>query len=211
MDAEQLATRRASRQGSRYPRWTPEQDQTLRELRHTHKPEQIARLVGRSHKAVNHRAHLLGMEKLNRYTAWVDPTLLERVKLLWLEGKSATEIAQITDCGLTRCAIIGKLHREGLSNLRPPSQPKQKQQPKPKRNHNPFHYGRKPWRPKRETEATGVPSPNLPSLNLSILEVKNGQCKYMAGEDHLCCAHPVVAQGSSWCASHYRVVCGGNQ
>jgi hypothetical protein len=50
------------------------------------------------------------------------------------------------------------------------------------------------------------PSPDAPpSLNLSIIAVKPNQCRYMAGEGHLCCGNPTVGD-SSWCDHHYRVV-----
>src|SRR5271157_3388560 len=46
--------------------------------------------------------------------SWTD----ERVELLrqhWLEGKSASQIASLLGHGLSRNAIIGKVHRLGLA------------------------------------------------------------------------------------------------
>lgn len=45
------------------------------------------------------------------------------LKKLWLEGQSATEIARQLSGGLTRNAVIGKVHRLGLSERTAPSQP----------------------------------------------------------------------------------------
>ena len=44
---------------------------------------------------------------------WTEPRI-ERLKQLWPEGLSATEIAKVLGGGLTRCAVLGKVHRLGL-------------------------------------------------------------------------------------------------
>ncbi|MDI6625357.1 MAG: GcrA family cell cycle regulator, partial [Brevundimonas sp.] len=38
------------------------------------------------------------------------------LKKLWLEGQSASQIAKQLGGGVTRNAVIGKVHRLGLSN-----------------------------------------------------------------------------------------------
>ncbi|HEY0948219.1 MAG TPA: GcrA family cell cycle regulator [Candidatus Paceibacterota bacterium] len=45
------------------------------------------------------------------------------LKKLWLEGQSATEISRQLGAGITRNAVIGKVHRLGLSGRATPSQP----------------------------------------------------------------------------------------
>lgn len=59
---------------------------------------------------------------------------VESLKKLWLEGLSASQIAK-TLCGVTRNAVIGKVHRLGLSGRATPSQPARTQfkAPKPAR------------------------------------------------------------------------------
>lgn len=42
------------------------------------------------------------------------PAMIDRVSHLWIEGKSAREIATEVGCGLSRNAIIGKVTRLGL-------------------------------------------------------------------------------------------------
>ena len=42
---------------------------------------------------------------------------------LWLEGQSASQIAKALGGGVTRNAVIGKVHRLGLSGRAAPSQP----------------------------------------------------------------------------------------
>ena len=62
--------------------------------------------------------------------SWTD----ERVALLkklWVEGKSAAEIAKMLGGGLTRNAVIGKAHRLKLSNRVSPIQQNNKKPPAP--------------------------------------------------------------------------------
>lgn len=46
--------------------------------------------------------------------SWTDERV-ETLRKLWLEGLSATQIANALSCGVTRSAVIGKLHRLGLN------------------------------------------------------------------------------------------------
>ena len=48
---------------------------------------------------------------------------VEILKKLWLDGFSASQIAKQLGAGLTRNAVIGKVHRLGLSGRASPSQP----------------------------------------------------------------------------------------
>ena len=52
---------------------------------------------------------------------WTDERV-ELLKKLWLEGLSASQIAKQLG-GVTRNAVIGKVHRLGLSGRATPSQP----------------------------------------------------------------------------------------
>src|SRR3954469_12301115 len=52
---------------------------------------------------------------------WTDERV-ETLKKLWLEGHSASQIAKQLG-GVTRNAVIGKVHRLGLSGRATPSQP----------------------------------------------------------------------------------------
>lgn len=44
---------------------------------------------------------------------WTDERV-DRLKELWMSGMSATDIALTLNCGITRNAVIGKVHRLGL-------------------------------------------------------------------------------------------------
>ena len=75
----------------------------------------IALRMGRTASAVQNRANRLGFaRRVNEASGWSDQRI-EQVRTLWQAGKSATEIAKILDCGLTRNAVIGKVHRLGMS------------------------------------------------------------------------------------------------
>ena len=53
---------------------------------------------------------------------WTDDRV-GALKKLWLEGQSASQIAKQLGGGVTRNAVIGKVHRLGLSGRATPSQP----------------------------------------------------------------------------------------
>jgi GcrA cell cycle regulator len=56
--------------------------------------------------------------------SWTDDRV-EVLKTMWMEGKSASQIAKELG-GVTRNAVIGKVHRLGLSNRATPSKAKAK-------------------------------------------------------------------------------------
>lgn len=53
---------------------------------------------------------------------WTDERV-EVLRKLWLEGLSASQIAKQLGGGVTRNAVIGKVHRLGMSGRSSPSQP----------------------------------------------------------------------------------------
>jgi len=77
---------------------------------------------------------------------WTDERV-ETLKKLWLEGHSASQIAKQLG-GVTRNAVIGKVHRLGLSGRAAPSQPARPAFKAP--------------RPPRQA-ATSVPAPRRPT------------------------------------------------
>lgn len=62
--------------------------------------------------------------------SWTDERV-EKLKELWAEGKSASQIAKEMG-GVTRNAVIGKVHRLGLSNRGPGTGEEQKAEAAPK-------------------------------------------------------------------------------
>src|ERR1700728_3629095 len=49
-----------------------------------------------------------------RQMAWTDE-IVEQLKQHWIDGKSASQIASLLGNGVTRNAVIGKVHRLGLA------------------------------------------------------------------------------------------------
>ncbi len=71
--------------------------------------------------------------------SWTDERV-EQLRKLWLDGKSASQIAAELANGITRNAVIGKVHRLGLSGrVKSPGQPAPR--PRPARPQSASHGG----------------------------------------------------------------------
>ena len=97
--------------------------------------------------------------------SWTDERV-ETLKKMWGEGQSASQIAKELG-GVTRNAVIGKVHRLGLSNraasgtaTKAESKPKAKPAPKAKAEAKPAP---KPEKPEMKTEAAAPPKSTLPA------------------------------------------------
>lgn len=140
---------------------------------------------------------------------WTD-TRVARVKELWTKGKSAAWIAAELG-GVTRNAVLGKVHRMGWANL----SPKKKPQPRPT-----------PPRPKiadrnkvreaqkiRQIEKEPKPEPfvartaDVAPLNLDILQLRDTTCRFPYGDEppFTFCGHPVKPD-RPYCEAHCRIV-----
>jgi GcrA cell cycle regulator len=107
---------------------------------------------------------------------WTDARV-ELLKKLWLDGKSASQIAKQLG-GVTRNAVIGKVHRLGLSGRAAPSQPGRLvfKAPRPPR---PVQA-----RPLRRLELV-ADSPKLQSEPVNILE-EPGTATILTLGAHMC-------------------------
>ncbi len=125
--------------------------------------------------------------------SWTD----ERVELLrqhWTEGKSASQIAGLLGHGLTRNAIIGKVHRLGLAGrAKAPGssapRPRPAQAPRPQavrpapqpRVHGATALAMAPAQVEDEAEA--LESVVLPmSLRVTIVDLRETMCKWPLGD-----------------------------
>lgn len=54
-------------------------------------------------------------------SVWDDPRNIDLLKAMWLEGASASEIANAIGQGVTRNGVIGKVHRMKLPKRKQPS------------------------------------------------------------------------------------------
>lgn len=152
---------------------------------------------------------------------------VERLKALHAQGLSGSELASRFGGGLTRSAIFGKLHRLGLTGKpkRRPPPPIPRQQAardfgdcvdrgRAVHGSGPmkFNFARKTPRGGCESGArvggvshSGARVLAPPSRRIGIVDIGDGQCRFIDGDDGCACGHP-VAEGSSWCPFHHAVV-----
>jgi len=149
--------------------------------------------------------------------AWTDERV-ELLKKLWTEGLSASQIAGRLG-GVTRNAVIGKVHRLGLSGRATSSR---SSSPRPRRTHVPranrtpsLMFGTRgnvALKPTYEEELELSPAP-LKELVIplneraSILTLKESMCRWPIGdpaenEFHFCGRKPKF--GSPYCEAHAR-------
>lgn len=133
----------------------------------------------------------------------------ETVKKLWLDGLSASQIAKQLG-GVTRNAVIGKVHRLGLSGRAAPSHPTRTafKAPRP-----PRPISAAPPRPRElaPTIVTIVPSPK-PIVELpgtaTVLTLSAHMCKWPIGDpastDFTFCGRRSVDEGP-YCVDHARM------
>ena len=146
-----------------------------------------------------------------RHDRWVNQWTEERLaklRELWPDPDMSTaRIAEEIGGGLSRSAVIGKGNRLGLG-------------PKPTRTASATGGARVLNRTRKAKRNFGgvwagypykSPEPfvqrkvTLESLRLTITEVSAFQCRYIEGDDGLCCGHPVTP-GTPWCPAHHAIV-----
>lgn len=128
---------------------------------------------------------------------WTDENV-EQLKKLWTEGASASEISRALGNGLSRNAVLGKVHRMGMADRAVVS----------RRVARP--YAIRPNRP-RLVEAPAHASPLLLDaigVPYTTLSIEYGMCRYPFDAPDVdggvtYCAHAVTGGGESWCAYHH--------
>ncbi|MGZ8408152.1 MAG: GcrA family cell cycle regulator, partial [Caulobacteraceae bacterium] len=113
---------------------------------------------------------------------WTDDRV-ETLKKLWLEGLSASQIAKHLG-GVTRNAVIGKVHRLGLSGRAAPSQPAR---PVFKAPRAPRPIAHQPVQQRRSLEPTAPQLPQLPAIpeepgSATVLTLGAHMCKWPIGD-----------------------------
>lgn len=157
-------------------------------------------------------------------SGWTD----ERVELLgklWSEGLSASQIATALGGGVTRNAVIGKVHRLGLSGRTKGSPPPAPRAPKPRPPSAPGPVlDAAPSAPEAPEPAAAsvvvlapaVAAPALPaaepaiplSERVSLMELRETMCRWPIGdpttsEFGFCGGRTVT--GLPYCAAHCRI------
>jgi GcrA cell cycle regulator len=135
----------------------------------------------------------------------------ERVALLrklWTEGLSASQIAKQLG-GVTRNAVIGKVHRLGLAGRATPSRPAKR----PVRASRPRIIGPSAPRMRPPSSVPSVVIPDLEPLKFedgraaNVLTINESMCKFPIGDptdpNFAFCGRGAV--GSPYCSDHARL------
>lgn len=142
-------------------------------------------------------------------SAWTDDRV-DRLKLLWREGRTAEWIARELAHGITRSAVLGKVHRLGLSAGRTPQVAASRKMELSK----PQGGARKTGSPSRAAEVVARSSPSSPAPAktherglASVLTIRRCECRWPLGDPHAVdfslCGRP-VARGA-FCGQHADV------
>jgi GcrA cell cycle regulator len=154
--------------------------------------------------------------------SWTDERV-ELLKQLWLDGKSASQISSALGAGLTRNAVIGKIHRLGLAGRpKSASSPAQPRPPRPRVvGHRPVgipsaprvrSVGNTALALARDFDVDAASQVDegvvLPmSLRVTIVDLKEAMCKWPLGdpttsEFRYCGAS---SADSPYCTYHARI------
>lgn len=125
---------------------------------------------------------------------------IDRLRTLWLEGRTAEQVARTLGAGITRSAVLGKVHRLGLSTGRQPAPVKAAVLP---RGGRPTARGR-PVAPPPPTatapQGIGLEEPGLATL----LSVGGHGCRWPMGDPQIkgfsLCGRQAVR--GAYCARH---------
>lgn len=151
--------------------------------------------------------------------AWTDERV-DLLKKLWAEGLSASQIAGRLGHGVTRNAVIGKVHRLGLSGR---VTPQRTARPRVRKTREPSHPGRSQSMPtagatalkpqmRPEPMARPEPQPILAPVpageRVNILMLSDKTCRWPIGdpshEDFGFCGHS-PKEGVPYCEYHARM------
>ena len=139
---------------------------------------------------------------------WTD-TRTERLKVLWADGRSASEIADLLG-EVTRNAVIGKVHRLGLPGRKTTSRQPVPRRTSPRRGKSGRVERRQP--PARFVRPASpmppAPPPPVAALMLPLRQLRDDQCRWPAGDPReagfgFCGCQK--AAGVPYCAHHAAI------
>ncbi len=141
--------------------------------------------------------------------SWTDERV-EQLKQMWMDGLSASQIAARLG-GVTRNAVIGKVHRLGLSGRGAPTRVTRRRPVAPR----PPRVQSVPTQARRESEPAVQPAPEPEDLEIisdpdshaTVLELNEQTCKWPIGDPgeenfHFCGQRS--APGLPYCAAHAK-------
>jgi GcrA cell cycle regulator len=134
------------------------------------------------------------------------------LKKLWLEGQSASQIAKQLGGGVTRNAVIGKVHRLGLSGRAAPSQPTRTTfrapRPRPAQPSAPRRI--EAAQPRSAPVPPTPPAPRVPDMpgTATVLTLGAHMCKWPIGDptssDFSFCGRR-SDEGATYCVEHAKL------
>jgi GcrA cell cycle regulator len=140
---------------------------------------------------------------------WTDERV-ETLKKLWLDGLSASQIAKQLG-GVTRNAVIGKVHRLGLSGRATPSQPQRPTFKAPRAPRPAIAAAPAPRRAIEPATPTQLPAPILSAEEpgtATVLTLGAHMCKWPIGDpasdSFTFCGRRSDREGP-YCSEHARV------
>ena len=142
--------------------------------------------------------------------AWTDERV-EELKKLWSDGLSASQIAKQLG-GVTRNAVIGKVHRLGLSGRATPSRPARRtvKPSRPRATTTATAPARAVERPAPSTPPAATPAPVEPAVLPSgefatVLTLRESMCKWPIGDpsqsEFRFCGRKTET-GQAYCTAH---------
>ena len=144
---------------------------------------------------------------------WASETRLALLVKLFGDGLSAAQIAAELGSDITRNAVIGKINRLGLTRDRPIIIPRAPRSPRVPKTRNGEHHarfkiisGNGNSNHLKIIQSSAAEMPALRCIevvprNLTLQELELNDCRYIAGDAYLYCAHP-AKPGSAYCAPH---------
>jgi GcrA cell cycle regulator len=128
---------------------------------------------------------------------WTDEAV-EILRQMWtVEGRPASAIAALF--GITRNAVLGKVHRARMAYLhRPKTKPKAKQT----RRHHPMVFAKVVGPELAELE------PETPVEPVRLMDLQAHHCRWPVagtGEHTLFCGATALSKRHSWCEKHHKM------
>jgi GcrA cell cycle regulator len=151
-------------------------------------------------------------------SVWTDEAKSDELRKLYDQGLSCRKIAVIMNCGLSRNAIIGKVHRLGLERRGrspgPRKSAKVKSDPLVKRTRlvrsNSNSTALRLIHVNEPTTPGALRCVEVESRRLTLLELEPRDCRYPDGDgsDITFCGQAKMDGGSSYCIGHFALTKG---
>ena len=143
----------------------------------------------------------------NSYGFWADETRVDMLKKLWAEGMSCSQVAERLG-GITRNAVIGKVHRLGLSGRATTSRKKTRHglSLRPKKPRPTYQIGAEFRAKHTPLDSSPLPPPSETDIpRILFAEALDTQCKWITSLSGpaMCCGD-VSIPSKPYCAHHTR-------